>query len=190
MKRRKALQLTASFFGSAILGSEVFLSGCKQPNKNTTQFSEKDILLMDEIGETILPDSERSPGAKAAGIGIFMRTIVGDCYDEKDKIIFIAGLKEVEATAQKKYGASFVKISSQQRFDLLSDYDKAAKRVVDNSTPHFFTMLKQLTIWGYFTSEIGQTKALRYNPVPGSFNGNTEYKPGDRAWVGPLCSID
>ena len=52
------------------------------------------------------------------------------------------------------------------------------------------TMFKQLTIWGYFTSEIGQTKALRYNPIPGGFNGIVDYKPGDRAWVGPLCSID
>jgi hypothetical protein len=190
MKRRKALQLTASLLGGGILGSEIFLSGCKQTERKKTVFSEKDILLMDEIGETILPDSERSPGAKAAGIGKFMQTIVTDCYSEKDTAAFITGLKEVNAAAQKKYGAGFVKLSSQQRFDLLLDYDKAARQEESKTTPHFFTMLKQLTIWGYFTSEIGQTKALRYNPVPGRFNGNTDYKPGDRAWVGPLCSID
>jgi hypothetical protein len=147
MKRRKALQLTATYFGGAILGSEIFLSRCKQPEKNARLFSEKDILLMDEIGETILPDSERSPGAKAAGIGMFMQTIVTDCYDEKDTAIFITGLREVEAVAHKKYGAGFTKLSSQQRFDLLSEYDKAARQEEGNATQHFFTMLKQLTIW-------------------------------------------
>lgn len=190
MKRRKALQITASLFGGSIIGSDIFLAGCKQPEKENPLFSQSDILLMDEIGETILPDSERSPGAKAAGIGMFMQTIVTDCYNEQDIGIFISGLKEVDTTSNKKYGNGFAKISPQQRFDLLSEYDRAARQVAANKTPHFFTMMKQLTIWGYFSSEIGQTKALRYDPLPGGFDGNTDYQTGDRAWVGPLCSID
>ena len=81
-------------------------------------------------------------------------------------------------------------ISDKERFALLNVIDKESKKEVGNAKPHFYTMFKQLTIWGYFTSEIGQTKALRYNPIPGGFNGIVDYKPGDRAWVGPLCSID
>lgn len=190
MKRREAIQLTATLLGGTILGSEFFLSGCKQTEKTVHLFSEKDIVLMDEIGETILPDSDRSPGAKAAGIGKFMQTMVTDCYSEQDAEIFKAGLAELEAEARKKYGADFLALSYQQKFDLLSAYDKLAREAERKSTPHFYTMIKQLTILGYFTSEVGQTKALRYNPVPGGFNGNVPYAKGDRAWVGPLCSID
>jgi hypothetical protein len=43
--------------------------------------------------------------------------------------------------------------------------------------------MKQLTLLGYFTSEPGATKALRYNPVPGKFEGCIPYKKGDKAWA-------
>ena len=46
---------------------------------------------------------------------------------------------------------------------------------------HYFRMMKELTLLGYFTSEIGQTQALRYNPVPGKYEGCVPYKKGDKA---------
>ncbi|MCZ2459027.1 MAG: gluconate 2-dehydrogenase subunit 3 family protein, partial [Chitinophagales bacterium] len=50
--------------------------------------------------------------------------------------------------------------------------------------PYYFTMMKQLTLWGYFTSEIGMTQALKYVPVPGRFDGCIDYKKGDKIMVG------
>jgi hypothetical protein len=44
-------------------------------------------------------------------------------------------------------------------------------------------MIKQLTILGYFTSETGATKALRYEAVPGKYDGAYPYKKGDKAWA-------
>jgi hypothetical protein len=43
--------------------------------------------------------------------------------------------------------------------------------------------MKQLTMLGYFTSEVGSTQALRYVPVPGKYEGCIPYKKGDRAWA-------
>jgi hypothetical protein len=48
---------------------------------------------------------------------------------------------------------------------------------------HYFRMMKELTLLGYFTSEIGATKALRYIAVPGHYDGNVPYKKGDKAWA-------
>jgi hypothetical protein len=45
-------------------------------------------------------------------------------------------------------------------------------------------MMKQLTISGYFTSKEGRMGALRYKPVPGSYDGNLDYKKGDKAFAG------
>jgi hypothetical protein len=42
----------------------------------------------------------------------------------------------------------------------------------DSRGPHYFRLMKELTLLGYFTSEIGSTQALRYLEVPGSFNGD------------------
>jgi hypothetical protein len=37
---------------------------------------------------------------------------------------------------------------------------------------------------GYFTSEIGCTQALRYEQIPGRYDGNMPYKKGDKAFAG------
>lgn len=50
-------------------------------------------------------------------------------------------------------------------------------------SPHYFSLMKQLTLLGYFTSEVGATQALRYVPVPGKYEGCISYKKGDRAWA-------
>ena len=48
---------------------------------------------------------------------------------------------------------------------------------------HYFKMMKELTLLGFFTSEVGSTKALRYIETPGHFDGCVPYKKGDRAWA-------
>jgi hypothetical protein len=77
-----------------------------------------------------------------------------------------------------------------------SDFDKAqsdketAEKAKGNTSfkkeqmpAHYFTMMKQLTLWGFFTSEPGATKALRYVAVPGKYEGCIPYKKGDKAWA-------
>jgi hypothetical protein len=44
-------------------------------------------------------------------------------------------------------------------------------------------MIKELSLLGYFTSELGATEALRYNPIPGRYEGDIPYKKGDRVWA-------
>ena len=48
---------------------------------------------------------------------------------------------------------------------------------------HYFTMMKELTLTGFFTSEVGATKALRYVAVPGKFEGSVPYTKGEKAWA-------
>jgi hypothetical protein len=189
MERRAALKYTAAILGGSILGAEVFLSGCKLEPAPADLFSAEDIQLLDEIGETILPDSDRSPGAKAAEIGSFMQTIVRDCYAENERTIFIAGLAEVRQAAREKYAADFLALSLPQRTALLTEFDQIARSSTAGEATHFFSMLKQLTIWGYFSSEVGATQAMRYLPTPGEYVGCVDYQVGDRAWYGPLSSI-
>lgn len=189
MDRRDALRLTSALFGGVVFGGELFLSGCSQKQDKAALFSASDVALMDEIGETILPHSDRSPGAKAAAVGIFMVTIVQDCYGAQEAADFTAGLKEINKAAKKNYSTDFTRLNDDQKAAVLTAFDKAA-RASEEGAPHFYNMIKQLVIWGYFSSEIGHTQALRYDPVPGGYNGDVVYHAGDRAWVGPVSSID
>jgi len=67
------------------------------------------------------------------------------------------------------------------------ELDKEAKDYMSKKKPdepsHYFRMMKELTLWGYFTSEVGATKALRYVAVPGRYEGCIPYKKGDKAWA-------
>jgi len=47
--------------------------------------------------------------------------------------------------------------------------------------------MKELTLLGYFTSEIGSTQAMRYLEVPGSFNGDAPYVKGEPDYADPIA---
>ena len=213
MDRREALSRVALIFGGTIIGAEAFLSGCKTTPKKEGLFADADIALLDEVGDTILPTTAASPGAKAAQIGQFMKTIVTDCYTEDDQRAFTNGIGKLNDAAKKKYDKSFMEITPEQRTEFLISLDKEAKdhakelsdkdsKLTDDqrhqrkleqdagtykrpaeNDPHYFSMMKQLTLWGYFTSKPGATQALRYVAVPGRYEGCIPYKKGDKAWA-------
>ena len=53
----------------------------------------------------------------------------------------------------------------------------------DNEDDKYILMIKDLTLLGYFTSEVGATEALRFVETPGRYEPCVEYKKGDRAWA-------
>jgi len=189
MDRRKALKQTAFLLGTSVAGSELFLSACTSGREDYNSLDSKAIALMDEIGETILPDSEKSTGAKSAGIGIFMAKMVTDCYSSAERTIFMDGLRKIDELSQKAYSKDFVSLSSQQRTNILIPLDREATETDQDGPSHFFSLMKQLTLLGYFTSEIGVTQALRFDPVPGDYDGCVPLEKGQSAWFGPTSSI-
>jgi hypothetical protein len=190
MNRREALSSVALLLGGTIIGSEMFLSGCTNADKKIgsagINFSQDDISFLDEVGETIIPVTD-TPGAKEAKIGEFMHTIVRDCYEPKDQQIFIDGMGKLNEASNKMNGKGFLASTPEERKKLLIALDKEQKEYATAKKPtdpaHYFRMMKELTIWGYFTSEPGATKALRYVAVPGRYEGCIPYKKGDKAWA-------
>jgi hypothetical protein len=189
MNRREALNMVALLMGGTIVGGSVFIEGCKTADKKTAvalPLSAEQIAFLDEVAETIIP-ATNTPGAKAAKVGEFMHVMVTDCYDEKDQTIFIEGIGKVDNASDKKFKAEFMKLSPEQRKELLNEIDKEAKEYASKKKKedpnHYFTLMKQLTLLGYFSSEVGATQALRYVPIPGKYEGCIDYKKGDKAWA-------
>jgi hypothetical protein len=184
MNRREALSATAALLGTTLVGTQAFLSGCSPSEKPVTGFTDEVIALLDEIGEAIIPETASSPGARASRIGEFMKVIVTDCYNDEERAAFFDGVSKVNSASRADYGKPFTELSNEQRSGLLAKFDGEARRPrKDNEKEHFFTMLNQLTVWGYFSSEPGATKALRYVPVPGRYEGCVAYKEGEGAWL-------
>lgn len=186
MNRREAVRRIVLLMGGAMIGSQILLRGeSLAAGKTIAGFTEADRALLDEIGETIMPATE-IPGAKAVHIGAFMTMMVTDCYSEKQHAAFKEGLVRINQACQTKLGKSFLDSTPVERTGLANALDAEQRAYHSTKTrddpPHYFKMMKELTILGYFSSEIGCTQAVRYIEVPGAFHGDVPYKKGDRAW--------
>ena len=187
MDRRELLKMIVAATGAAMIGLPALASGQVPAAGSKTAFSAADIALMDEIADTILPRT-KTPGAKDTGIGAFMATFVADCYTAQQQATFRAGLADID----KRAGGRFVSLTPQARTELLRAVDVEAKKQAASAGPrnaesaeakaHYFTMLKQLTIFGFFTSKIGATEVLQYVAVPGRYDGDLAYVAGTPAW--------
>jgi len=218
MNRREALSRVSLLLGGTVIGAEFFLSGCKNSEAGNLLLDEKDISLLDEIGETIIPTTADSGGAKAAKIGEFMKITVNDCYTKNQQTTFVEGLKSFQQSVNQQYKKDFLSLSVAEREAFLTALDKEAReytktddykqkkkafdqqqnqwvkeqeaqqnfgavKMKEGFPPHYYTLIKQLTLLGYFTSKEGATKALRYMETPGKYDGAYPYKKGDKAWA-------
>ncbi|KQC02695.1 gluconate 2-dehydrogenase subunit 3 family protein [Pedobacter sp. Hv1] len=51
------------------------------------------------------------------------------------------------------------------------------------TVPQFFAIARDLTMLGFFTSEIGATQAYEFVEIPGRYNGCVDLKPGQRVYA-------
>lgn len=188
MDRRDAISRVALLLGGTVIGADLFLSGCKPGNAVNTEdlFNKETQAFLNEVGDTILPRTQ-TPGAKDINIANFMAIMVRDCYEADDQKVFRKGLSQLNEACEKKFKLGYMEATPEQRTQLLVELDKeqaAYSKTKEKEAPnHYFTMIKQLTLLGYFTSEVGCTKAQRYLPVPGKYVGDYPYKRGDKAWA-------
>jgi hypothetical protein len=204
INRRDAIRCVSALLGgAAFVGGRRLLAACERasfPLEEATlgDFTAEDIAFLDEVAETILP-ATKTPGAKAAKTGAFMALMVTDCYSPAEQKVFREGMRKVDDAARKANGRSFMAATPLQRTAVLTTLDREQKRVmdtqkremdaldaaasVDHTAQHYFRMMKELALLGYFTSEIGCTQVMRYVESPGRFDPCTPYAPGEPAWA-------
>jgi hypothetical protein len=206
--RRQVMQQVAAMLGgTALVGGDQLLAfsfdndaRARAMTQGAGAFTAADIALLDEIAETILPETS-TPGAKAAKTGAFMALMVTDVYSEAAQRVFAAGMRSVDEACRRAHGTAFMQATPAQRLTVAEALDREQKQVMDARVPapsnrapapsasndepaHYFRMMKELALLGFFTSEIGCTKALRYIEAPGRFDPCAPHKPGDRSWAG------
>lgn len=180
MKRRNVLKnLTIGIGGSLVISPSLF-SSCQSDNYQSLFFTKKDLPLLNEIGETILPKTADSPGAKVLKVAHFMDVYVADCYKEAQQKIVQEGLLIFQKECQEKKGKSFLKMTAEQRHQVLVEL---AERAKNSEEIHYFSLLKNLVLVSYFTAKDGATQALRHLPIPGQFKGDYPFQQGDKAWA-------
>lgn len=185
MERREALKKFAYLLGGAISAttmSVLFESFTVfDPIKNTYSFSGTDEEILAEFSEIILPTTASSPGAKTAGVGAFIPLVIKECYPPNLQQIFKNGFEDMLTKCKTKFNKEFLSLNNEEKKTLM---DELKQQTIDNNKePSFFLIARDLTILGYFSSEIGCTIAREYLPIPGKYDGNVEYTAGQKAWA-------
>lgn len=197
MSRRQAIaRVTALLGGAALVGGPGLLRAAIAENReyrggdaDGALFSRDDVAWLDEVAETLLPETD-TPGAKAAGVGSFMALMVSDVYAPDEQQVFREGMRMLEDACRAGYGTGFVEASAADRLALLERLDSEQHAYMrthaDGQPVHYFRMIKELALFGYFTSEVGYTQAMRYVETPGRYDPCTPHAPGDKIWASHL----
>jgi len=208
MNRRDAISRVALLMGGTLSAPTLmaFGEGTKSHLNFGADFSlnEAQRTLVAEVAEHIIPRTT-TPGAKDAGVGPFIEMMLKDCYKTQEQQNFLEGLADLDAKAQKAHGKTFMATSSTEQVSVLKAVEKETielmksanvqtvkvgdnvdKEVINSKklkgTP-YWRLMKELTLFGYFTSEQGATKALDYVPIPGRYDGCIPLKPGQKAYA-------
>lgn len=205
INRREAIRRVSALLGGvAFVGGSDLWAAVEKARSGVERapgtFSVQDVAFLDEIAETILPET-KTPGAKAAQTGAFMALMVTDCYSPAEQKVFRDGMLKVDEATRKAHNVSFMAATPSQRLAVLTLLDHEQKRVMDArgaktaiaepavakpavaEPAHYFRMMKELALLGYFTSKVGCTQAMRYVEAPGRFDPCIPYTPGEPAWA-------
>ncbi len=189
MKRRKAL-LNISVVAGGALASYI---GFKWMRFNAAPDFEGLLnhkKLIASLADTIIPPSG-SPSASECQVHEFIVKMVMECTDAHTQNNFVTGLVELEEYATTNFKRSFVDCSPTEKNQILSNLEaegktkpgvigKIEKKILGKS---FFQTLKEYTVIGYFTSEQGANRALRYSHVPSKYVACQPYAVGEKAWA-------
>jgi len=186
MQRRDALRLLAAAATLPLLSHDAFslfqevhqqlpqtvALKALDPHQNATVVT---------IGDLIIPETD-TPGAKAARVNEFIDLIVAEWYDQEEKSTFLTGLADVDRRSQSSFSKDFVDCSEKQQIQILNDLDEQSRVESAPTVRHrarntaaeekpFFSMIKQLTLIGYYTSEIGFVQELHEEIIPARHAG-------------------
>jgi len=189
MKRRSAIA-RISFWGvSSIVvigGVNFFYSNKHYPIGSLKEH--KDLISI--LTDLILPRTE-TPGAKDANVSETLIKIVENCFDSKSQQTFINGLYDIEEYTKSTYGILFKDCTINIQNTILQKFEKKEQiniRLISKIKNKlfglgFFSILKELTVECFFTSEIGATNALNYDYIPGKYIGCLNIPSNQKCWA-------
>ena len=186
--RREALRRTAMLLGASLSAPAIagVLAGCSagtEGNWTPLAFTPEQGELVATIAEHIIPETD-TPGARAAGVHVFIDKMLAEHYPAAVRQRVLDGLADIDARARRDCGGPFIRCSADQQRAVLARIDEEAFAAApEQRDPHYIRTLKELTLLGYYTSEIGATQELRHVRVPGRFEACVPLSKIGRAWA-------
>ncbi|HTM79643.1 gluconate 2-dehydrogenase subunit 3 family protein [Asticcacaulis sp.] len=130
------------------------------------------------VSERIIPTTD-TPGAIAAEVPAFIEMMLSEWYWQAERDMVMSGLTAMDAFSHKTHGKPFAAITPEQQDAILT---LAMQQTLTDAPKDSFEHLRQLVIFGYYSSEIGCTVERIYLPVPGKYDGAYPYAEVNRVF--------
>ena len=201
MKRRDVLRVLAGATAFPLvdrlpddwlaLGRTVHADRRAEQGAPLRALNEETLRLVTAACQRIIPADE-TPGAVEAGVPAFIDRVLADWCDTRERERFFEGLRALDARSRTAHKVAFADARPEHQIAMLRELDAelTAWRQTPPAAPplpgvqalpaHGFGMLKFLTIWGYFTSEVGQRDELGAYPPPTRYDACAQYTPRHR----------
>lgn len=162
---RRALLAGAVF----LLGGAAALTRFARPTGGKTDaagpvLSAEQFALLEQISETMIPATD-TPGAIGAGVPGFIREMLAQWGSAATRTEIAKVLEAIEQQAWSRFGMAFLEMPPERRLALVTDFDAA--RIGAHDGP--YRKFKWLVLIGYYHSEVGATRELRFELVPGAW---------------------
>jgi hypothetical protein len=174
--RRRVLGGLVSLVGAASMPRWVFAAPATSAFLTSSESA-----FITALADTLIPDTD-TPGALAVGVPSgFDRLLAGWASGARRAAIKQA-VAALRADLDQRVGAPFGSASPAARLSALTALDADAygaelQRYED------YRDIKLLMVRLYYASESGTTLELRYDPVPGGYDGDVPFAKIGRTWA-------
>lgn len=201
MNRRDAIKKVAILLGGTLSAPTLMaMSRWEQPFVQNTEgvlfsLTELQKQIVAEVAEMIIPKTSTA-GAKDAGVPAFIEMMLKDCYYEPEHISFMKGVISLEQSKfldmdAAKRTAMLTKVEAETK-QIMKEREVKQTKMGDNDDKEimkaqaqglpFWRLMKELTLLGYFTSEVGIKASFEYVQIPSKVE-NIKLKPNQKAYA-------
>jgi len=166
MDRRASIRTLLYIAGGTLVLPACFRqSGRASIELDNLSISEHEEALLEALVETLIPATE-TPGGRELLLHLFVLKMVDDCHGPEDQQAFAEGLHTFTDWSKEALGVPFVGAEMETREALLTRVDE-----LGDVAAKFFAMAKRRTIQGYMNSQYVMTNLVKYELVPGRYDG-------------------
>jgi hypothetical protein len=136
----------------------------------TTFFTPQEMATITILGDIIIPKDEVSGSASDAKVPDFIEFIVKDMPEHQ--VPMRGGLRWLDIQCLKRYEKAFKDCSQLQQMEMVDEiaWPKKAKPQMAQGVS-FFNLMRNLTVTGFYTSEIGVKDVGYAGNKPNKWNG-------------------
>jgi gluconate 2-dehydrogenase gamma chain len=192
LNRREILERMAVVSGGAI--SLIVLSACEggasvpkdTKNIKLKVLSRENLDLIADFADMIIPDTD-TLGAKSVNVHYFIDELAANWMTKVERDCFIERINSLDRSIKTKHGNTFSFLSRDKKIAILDSLGLEIAKISSDNTnknrpKHIYLELRELIIFSYYTSEVGASEELLYDPMPGNYKGCVAFSDVGKTW--------